>query len=306
METKIDSSFLQRAKKIFVRNLKCLNFCKKRRRRNSEENLYYENLAAKERAVGKGSISNALSIKNNQQIDLNNEEEIENWLKFLIEYEPNVENFGLLKRVHCLESLYNDENATKFNSFSSTSTDTQKTLRELNSLHSTYSSLFRPFLPISPLELAKFLAERKKKLNSVAGSSSTSSTALTSASMVGSDNRRIFNMKRLRHRNRERDLALTLNGRKNRLKIAPSSSTSTNSMISDYRLHHWKIRNKIVGFLRRTSHLSLTSDFSSDASYYLIGKKFSIILIFEIQFWLSYLTSLFFKNNSKKNFYNFY
>lgn len=267
METEHDLSFLQRAKKIFLQNLKCLNFCKKRSIKNLEENLHFENLSAKEQTLEKER-----SILSAQQIDLNNKDEIENWHKFL----GNSENFGLLKRVHCLESLY-EGTGNKITSLSSSSTTTKIALHEINSLHSTYSSLFRPFLPVSPLELAKFLAERKRELNSLPTSSSTSSAALTSASIVGSDSLKTLNlnMKYLRRRNRERDLARTLNGRKSRLGMVSSPSTSSNSAISNYRLwHRWKIRNKMVGFLRRTSHLSLTSDFSSDASYYLIGKQF--------------------------------
>lgn len=296
METQNDVSFLKRAKLIFARKLRGLQSCcsKNQSGSDSEKTLHFENRRAKDTYIGIRTTpppKMALSplLRTGKQFDLNNEDEIENWRKFLVEYEPAVENFGLLKRVHCLESLY-EENKMILDRRDSLS-DSDSYNRNINPLHSTLSSLFRPILPFSPIEMARALAERKRALGSA--SSSTTSSVNTFASTVGSDSGVPLRSVKLRHlrrrnKNRERDLAMTLNSAAQRYKFGSrlktdteSTTTTSTSMTSDLkRWERWRLQNKIVGFLRRTSHLSLTSDFSSDASFYLIGKPIFVFSIF--------------------------
>ncbi|KAI1727910.1 PDZ domain (Also known as DHR or GLGF) domain-containing protein [Ditylenchus destructor] len=169
-----------------------------------------------------------------------------------------------LKRFQCLDSLISGRvNPNIFRNFDSHSTPTQDSssistvgvykICEESSQTTTGSSVDSTVASSTLISTTDY-------------TTSSPSSAITVESMARRV--RLRHWKHLRKKmrqkqgNRERNLAMSLNAA-----AAAQKQEGLQKASCEFPLKH-----RIVGFLRRTSHLSLTSGFSSDASYYLIGK----------------------------------
>ncbi|KAI1727314.1 PDZ domain (Also known as DHR or GLGF) domain-containing protein [Ditylenchus destructor] len=170
-----------------------------------------------------------------------------------------------LKRFQCLDSLISGRvNPNIFRNIDSHSTPTQ------DSSSISTVGVYKICDESSPTTTGSSVASTVASstlISTTDYTTSSPSSAITVESMARRV--RLRHWKHLRKKmrqqqgNRERTLAMSLNAA-----AAAQKQKGIQKASCEFPLKH-----RIVGFLRRTSHLSLTSGFSSDASYYLIGHR---------------------------------